>query len=410
MNLPYFIAKRISKTENRSFSATINKIAIASIALGLALMIVAFLILGGFRKEVKDKIYTFSGHIQVTKYTLNNSMQEEPISLNNPLYQNPEHYNFIDHVQVFSHKGGILKSETDWYAAFMKGVSSNFDSARFKRNLEKGQFINFNDSTQINSYSTDILVSRYIANILQLDTGDAIRMYFMDPQAPRQRKLTVKGIYYTGLEEFDNQVIIGDIGLIQRLNNWPDSLVGGFEVFVKDADDVEEAEEVLQNDLDYSLFVEKISDKYVQMFEWLELINNNVVIFLVLILFVACFNIVSILLILIMERTQMIGLLKAIGAHNRQIRRIFTYNGMRLIVRGMVLGNLIGIGFGLLQYYFKIVPLDPENYYMEFVPIQWDLLAILMVNALTFGVIGLVLSIPTAVILRIQPIRAIRFD
>ncbi|MEM6844718.1 MAG: FtsX-like permease family protein [Bacteroidota bacterium] len=411
MNLPYFIAKRISKAENRSFSATINKIAIASIALGLGLMIIAFLILSGFRKEVKDKIYTFSGHIQVTKYTLNNSMQEEPVSLNNPLYQNPEQYDYIDHVQVFSHKAGILKSDTEWFGVFMKGVSPNFDSTRFKRNLEKGEFIQFDtDSTKSNSYSTDILISRKIANILEIDTGDAVRMYFVDPPTPRQRKLTVKGIYYTGLEEFDNQVIIGDIGLIQRLNNWPYTLVGGFEVYLTNTDDLAEAETMLQNDLDYSLFVEKISDKYVQMFEWLELINNNVIIFLVLILFVACFNIVSILLILIMERTQMIGLLKAVGAKNRQIRRIFTYNGMRLIARGMVLGNVIGIGFGILQYYFKIVPLDPENYYMEFVPIQWDFAAIIFVNALTFGVIGLVLSIPTAVILRIQPIRAIRFD
>lgn len=410
MNLPYFIAKRISKTENRSFSATINQIAIASIALGLALMIIAFLILGGFRKEVKDKIYTFSGHIQVTKYTLNNSMQEEPISINNPLYQNPEQYDFIDHVQVFSHKAGILKSDSDWYGVFMKGVSPNFDSTRFKRNLEKGRFIQFDDTTATNSYSTDILVSRKIANILQIDTGDAVIMHFVEPPNSRRRKLNVRGIYYTGLEEFDDQVIIGDIGLIQRLNNWADTLVGGFEVYVTDAEDVAEAETVLQNELDYSLFVEKISDKYVQMFEWLELINNNVIIFLVLILFVACFNIVSILLILIMERTQMIGLLKAIGAHNRQIRRIFTYNGMRLIVRGMILGNIIGIGFGILQYYFKIIPLDPENYYMEFVPIQWDFLAILLVNALTFGIIGLVLSVPTAIILRIEPIRAIRFD
>lgn len=411
MNLPYFIAKRISKTENRSFSATINKIAVASIAIGLGLMIISFLILSGFRKEVKDKIFTFSGHIQVTKYTLNNSMQEEPISTNIPLYQDPEQYDFIDHVQVFSHKGGILKSDTEWYGVFMKGVSPNFDSTRFKRNLEKGGFIQFNDSAKAgaNDYSTDILISRKVANILEVDTGDALLMYFIDPP-PRARKLNVKGIYHTGLEEFDDQVIIGDIGLIQRLNNWPDTLVGGFEVYLKDAKELDQAETILQDDLDYSLFVEKISDKYVQMFEWLELINNNVIIFLVLILFVACFNIVSILLILIMERTQMIGLLKAIGAQNRQIRRIFTYNGVRLIVRGMVLGNLLGIGFGILQYYFKIIPLDPENYYMEFVPIQWDFVAILLVNALTFGIIGLVLSIPTAVILRIQPIRAIRFD
>nr|WKN39345.1 ABC transporter permease [Tunicatimonas sp. TK19036] len=411
MNLPYFIAKRISKAENRSFSATINKIAVASIAIGLALMIISFLILSGFRKEVKDKIYTFSGHIQVTKYTLNNSMQEEPISVNNELYQHPEQYDFIDHVQVFSHKAGVLQSDKEWYGAFMKGVSPNFDSTRFKRNLEKGKFIQFKDSIDgPNNYSTDVLLSRKIANILQVDTGDAVRMYFIDPPNPRVRKLNVRGIYYTGLEEFDDQVIIGDIGMIQRLNNWPDTLVGGFEVYLNDAEDLERAETTLQNDLDYSLFVEKISDKYVQMFEWLELINNNVIIFLVLILFVACFNIVSILLILIMERTQMIGLLKAIGAQNRQIRRIFTYNGMRLIMQGMVLGNVIGIGFGVLQYYFKIIPLDPENYYMEFVPIQWDFLAIILVNALTFGIIGLVLSIPTAIILRIQPIRAIRFD
>ncbi|MEQ9439052.1 MAG: FtsX-like permease family protein [Cyclobacteriaceae bacterium] len=412
MNLPYFIAKRISKTENRSFSATINQIAVASIAIGLALMIISFLILSGFRKEVKDKIYTFSGHIQVTKYSLNNSMQEEPISVNNALYQNPEQYDFIDHVQVFSHKAGILKSENDWFGVFMKGVSPNFDSTRFKRNLEKGHFIRFNESAteEANDYSTDILISRHIANILQVDTGDALRMYFVEPPNYRVRKLNVRGIYYTGLEEFDEQVIIGDIGLIQRLNNWPDTLVGGFEVYLKDAEDLDQAETTLQDDLDYSLFVEKISDKYVQMFEWLELINNNVIIFLVLILFVACFNIVSILLILIMERTQMIGLLKAIGAQNRQIRRIFTYNGMRLIMRGMILGNILGIGFGVIQYYFKIIPLDPENYYMEFVPIQWDFLSIILVNALTFGIIGLVLSVPTAVILRIQPIRAIRFD
>ena len=406
MNLPYFISKKISQAESKSFSSTINKIAIASIAVGLAVMMVSFLILDGFRKEVKDKIYSFSGHIQVTKYSLDNSMQEEPISVNNPLYRRPEQFGLVDHVQVFSHKAGLLKTEDEVLGAFVKGVGSDFDSTRFKPNISRGQFIRFDSS----GYSTDVLISQKIANTLLLDTGDNVRMYFIDPPNNRRRKLHVRGIYSTGIEEFDDQMIVGDIRMIQRLNNWPDTLVGGYEVFLTDSRKVDQAEEELQNELDYSLFVEKVSDKYVQIFEWLDLINNNVVVFLALILFVACFNIVSILLILIMERTQMIGILKALGARNGQIRRIFTYNGMLLIVKGMLIGNAVGIGFGLLQSHFKIIPLDPENYYMDFVPIQWDFLTIVLLNVLTFVVVGLVLGIPTLVILRIDPIKAIRFD
>ncbi len=406
MNLSYFISKKISQAESKSFSSTINKIAIASIAVGLAVMMISFLILDGFRQEVKDKIYSFSGHIQVTKYSLDNSMQEEPISTNNLLYQQPERFGAVDHVQVFSHKAGLLKTEDEVLGAVIKGVSSDFDSTRFKRNISRGHFIRFDSS----GYSTDVLISQKIANTLLLDTGDNVRMYFIDPPSNRIRKLHVRGIYDTGIEEFDDQVILGDIRLIQRLNDWPDSLVGGFEVFLNSSDQVDRAEEALQDELDYSLFVEKVSDKYVQIFEWLDLINNNVVVFLALILFVACFNITSILLILIMERTQMIGILKALGAKNRQIRRIFTYNGLLLVVKGMLIGNVIGIGFGLLQSYFKIIPLDPENYYMSFVPIQWDFLTIVLLNLLTFVVVALVLGIPTVVILRIDPIKAIRFD
>lgn len=410
MNLPYFISKKINKAENKSFSATINKIAVASIALGLATMLVSFLILGGFKRVITNKIFTFNGHIQVTKYSLDNSLQEEPISENNPLIQSPEQFDFIDHVQVFGHTAGLLQTDNEVYGAFIKGVGPNFDSLRFKDNLLSGSFIHFADSAgnSPNSYSTQVLISNKIANALQLKVGDDVRMLFIDPY--RVRKLHVQGIYNTGIEEFDEQMIIGDIGLVRRINQWSDSLVGGIEIYLKDYDRMAEAENRLQNDLDYDLFVEKVGDKYVQMFEWLDLINNNVIIFLSLILFVACFNIVSILLILIMERTQMIGILKALGARNRQIRKIFRYNGILLIVRGMMIGNLIGIGFGLLQYFFKIIPLDPENYYMDYVPIHWDLLAIIGLNLLTFMIVVLVLNIPTMIILRINPIKAIRFD
>lgn len=374
-------------------------------------MLVSFLILGGFKKEVKDKIFAFSGNIQVTRYSLNNTLQEEPISINNVIYQHPDSFDFISRVETFAHKAGLLQTEEEVYGAFMKGVSQDADSLRFLNSLEEGGFIRFPEKKNgTSNYSLDILISRKIANTLRLSVGDDVRMYFIDPPNTRIRKLNIRGIYNTSIEEFDEQVIIGDVALIQRLNNWPDSLVGGFEVFLKDGANIDKAANELRNEVDYDLYVEKINDKYVQMFEWLELINNNVVVFLGLILFVACFNIVSILLILIMERTQMIGVLKALGAKNSQIRKIFTYNGLILIGKGMLMGNLIGVGFGALQYYFKIIPLDPENYYMEFVPIQWDFSSILLLNLLTFIIVGLVLNIPTAIIMRINPIRAIRFD
>ena len=406
MNLPYFISKRISSTESKSFSATINKIAIASVGLGLAIMIISFLILGGFRRTIQDKIFSFGAHIQLTKYSLNNSYQEDPIAIH-PLLETLQQYDFVANAQPYSHKAGLLRTENEIMGALLKGVDRNFDNPQFVENIIEGSFISFPDSST--QYSTDVVISKKIANILALEVGDEVLMDFIQDPV-RSRKLTITGIYDTGLEEFDEKIIIGDLALIQRLNQWGDSLAGGVEVYLKDFERVDQAYETLNDEVDFNLFVEKVSDKYIQMFEWLGLLQNNVVIFLVLILFVACFNMVSILLILIMERTQMIGVLKALGASNLQIRKIFSYNGFMLILKGIILGNIIGIGFGLLQYYFKIIPLDPENYYMDFVPIEWDFLTILGLNVLTFTIIALALNIPTTLILRIQPIRAIRFD
>lgn len=405
MNLAYFISKRINKSEANSFSGTIYKIAIASIAIGLAIMIISFLILGGFQTTIKDKIFSFGAHLQVTKYTFGNGYDENPISINTDIYQNPQNYDFIDHVQEFSYKAGLLKTEEEVQGVILKGIGKSFDTARFSKNVVDGSFIEFNDS----AYSTEVMLSRKIANTLQLNVGEEVIIYFIQ-NPPRFRKLKVKGIYDTGLEDFDEKVIIGDIAMIQRLNDWPDTLVGGVEIFINDFDKIDQAEEKLFDLADYDLFVEKVSDKYIQIFDWLTLLNKNVVIFLTLILFVACFNMVSILLILIMERTPMIGILKALGASNGQIRKVFVFNGVNLILKGLVWGNLIGIGFGFLQYYFKIIPLDPENYYMSFVPIQWNWPMVLALNVLTFLMVSLVLIIPTMIISRIDPIKAIHFD
>jgi lipoprotein-releasing system permease protein len=218
------------------------------------------------------------------------------------------------------------------------------------------------------------------------------------------------GLYETGLEDFDQKVILGDIKLVRKLNNWADSLAGGFEVFIEDASKTDQAHAYLLNATDRDLYVEDVSDLYFQIFDWLTLLDRNVVIFLTIILFVAGFNMISIILILIMERTHMIGLLKALGASDHVIRRIFVYNGGFLVLKGLLIGNALGLGLGFIQYYFKVIPLDPVNYYMEYVPIEWDWFTIITLNVMTVLIIGLVLFIPAAIISRIRPIRAIRFD
>jgi lipoprotein-releasing system permease protein len=369
-------------------------------------MIVSFLILKGFQDTVTDKIYNFSAHFQITKYSSNNSYEEIPISLKNEVYENTEAYDFIEHVQEFSHKAGLIKTEEEVLGIIFKGVSARFDSVRFRGSLIDGRFLNFSDP----SYSKEVLVSKIIADKLKLSVGnDIIVHFFQDP--PRVRRLNVVGIYETNLSEYyDNKFIIGDIRLIQRLNNWSDSLAGGMEVFIKDESAIEKANAALENIVDYDFYVEKVEDKYIQVFEWLHLISRQVNIFLGIILFVVCVNMISIILILIMERTQMIGLLKAFGAKNSLIRRIFLLNGVQLILKGLLLGNVIGLGIGFLQDTFKIIPLNPSDYYMSYVPIGWNWQMTVLLNILTLVVVALIILIPTLAISRVNPIKSIKFD
>jgi lipoprotein-releasing system permease protein len=406
LNLSYFIATRIAEGKEKSFSSTIHKIAVASIGIGLAVMIVSFLILKGFQNTVRDKIYGFSAHLHVTKYTLDNSFEEAPISLNNNLFNHPESFPFVDHVQEFSHKAGLVKTSEEVLGVVFKGVSARYDTARFRSNLIEGRFVNFNTE----DYSKEVLISKVIADKLKLNVNDEIVVHFFQ-NPPRVRKLSVVGIYETNLTEyFDSKFLIGDIRLIQRLNNWSDSTAGGIEVFVKDVNNIDFAEQALNEAVPIDLYVEKVSDKYTQVFEWLFLISRQVNIFLGIILFVVCVNMISIILILIMERTQMIGMLKAFGGSNSLVRRIFSYNGMVLMIKGLALGNLLGIGLCALQYYFKIIHLNPSDYYMSYVPIGWNWDIVLGLNVLTFITVSLIITIPTFFIVRINPIRSIKFD
>ena len=406
LNLSRFISKRISGELQESFSSTIHKIAIASITLGLAAAIVSFLIMKGFQETVKDRIYSFSGHLIITKFSMSNSMEETPLDINIDLYKNYKQLGFVSHIQEYAHKAGLIKTEDEVLGVVLKGVGRSFDSTAFKSNIIEGRFIQFPDS----GYSNQVMLSKIIANKLNVAVGDVITIHFFQ-NPPRLRRLTVAGIYETNLSEyFDGKIVIGDIRLIARLNDWADSVAGGLEVFVKDVDNIDFAGQSIAEKIDYDLNIEPISNKFIQVFEWLNLLSRQVNILLIIILIVVCVNMISIILILVMERTQMIGMLKALGANNKLIRTIFLHNGINLIVKGLLLGNSLGLALCFIQYKFKLIKLNPEDYYMSFVPISWHWEIIVMLNVLTFLVVTVVLLLPTAIISRISPIKAIRFD
>ncbi len=405
MNLPLFISKRISKPGLQTFSSLIHKIAIVSISVGLGIMIISYIIMGGFEDTITNKMVGFVGHLQVTKYTLNSTYEELPISKEDSIYQFINDLSYVKHIQGVAHKVGLIQTDEEIHGIVFKGVDENFNLEQFGQVISEGRVID--NKTGQPSY--EIMISKKIADLLKISLQDEIRIYFI--QNPiRVRKFKIVGIYTSGMEEFDEQLLIGDIRIIQQLNDWRNSLVGTLEVFIDDFDKLEAAEEELFRRTQYDLFVDKITDKHIEIFDWLSLVNRNVTILLTLILFIASFNMVSVLLILIMERTQMIGVLKAIGASNKFIRQIFTYHGIRLIVLGLVWGNIIGLSFGFIQDKFKLIPLDPVNYYMEYVPIKWEWTGIIGLNILTFTVVTLVLVIPTLLISKIEPIKSIKFD
>lgn len=405
LSLPYLVARRISKNKAGSFSTVINRIAVISIAVALAALICTYMILEGFENTIKQKIYSFSGQLVISKYTLSTSYEQTPIGVSDSLIQGLESLPGVDYVQAYAYKAGLLKTDEEVQGIILKGVDQKIDTVSFGQHFINGRFPHFPEE----GYGTEVAISKKIAGYLKLKVGDEVLVFFLqDP--PRLRKLQITGIYETGLEDFDEKVILGDINLVRRMNSWDKETAGGLEVFLDDPETMESAEEMVFDNTEADLYVDKVSDKYVQIFDWLRLLNRNVVIFFSLVLFVASFNMVSILLILIMERTQMVGVFKALGAANGLLRRIFFLNGLNLITRGVLWGNFVALTFCVIQDYFKIVPLDPANYYMSHVPIVFDWLMWVLINLFVVIITALALFIPLIVVSRINPIKSIRFD
>ena len=407
MKFELFITRHIIGKEKENLSRPAVRIGIISIALGLAAMIVAIAILTGFQTEIRDKVSGFSAHITITSYDFNKSLESSPVLTEQSFYPHLDTLEDVKHIQVFATKGGIIKTDNEMEGVILKGIGRDYDWTILEGWLKEGEIPEYVDSVR----STDILISSLIADKLEFELGDDVRMYFVTEgqKQPRGRKFTIAGIYSSGFEDFDAHYIYADIRQIQRLNNWNENMVSGFEVMVNDFDRVEEVGMELKSYIGYHLKSETVKQTEEQIFSWLELQDMNVIVIVVLMVIVAGFSMISALLILILEKTNMIGILKALGSRNSSIRRIFIYNAAYIIGIGLLWGNIVGIGLCLLQHYFSLVPLPVESYYVSTVPIQLSWPYILILNLGTFIFCTLMLILPSFVITRITPVKAIRF-
>lgn len=405
MNLPLFIAKRITFSSKRTFSKLIVRIAILGIMLGLAVMILAVAIVKGFKSEIREKVRGFAGDIQVVKYDLNTSYENSPFRMQPATLKNLRSYPEVAYAQPFATKPGIINTRDEVEGVVLKGVDKSYNWNYFKNILVAGKPIDFSDTLKS---QRQILISKYTAERLNLKVGDDFLMYFVQ-QPLRKRKFEIVGIYNLGVEEVDKMYVIGDLGLVRRLNNWQAGEVGGYELRLKDFKQLDSAANKVYENLDIDLKSFTVKESYPTIFEWLSLLDVNTQVILVLMLAVAVINMISALLIMILERTNMIGILKALGSSNWNIRKIFLYNAAYLIGVGLLLGNLLGVGIGLFQASNHFFQLDQASYFITFVPVQLEFFDVLLLNAGTLIVCVLVLLIPSLLVSRISPVKAISF-
>ena len=417
MNLEYFIAKRLisAKEHKSSISAPIIKIAISAIAIGMVMMIASVATGIGLQQKIRQKVSAFNGHIIITNFDDNQSQgSSSPLSTDQEFYPKFKSVSGIKHIQAVASKAALIRTEDAFEGIVYKGVGKDYEWSNISEYLVSGKLPDVTGKL-----NEEVLMSQFMANRLKLKTGDKFNTFFMKEggnQKPNLRVFKIGGIYNSGFQEFDASYIIGDIRHLQRINKWKSNEIGAFEIFLDDFDQIQQKGEEIyantfnKNDASKALDTKTITEKYYYIFEWLELFDFNIIVILIVMIAVATINMVVALLVLILERTQMIGILKALGAANWSVRKIFLYNAGYLIVRGLLWGNGIGIALVLLQQQFGIITLNPENYYVSEAPVYLSWMYILMLNLGTIAVCVTVLLIPSYIITKISPVKAIRFD
>ncbi|MGB1041803.1 MAG: ABC transporter permease [Tenacibaculum sp.] len=410
MNFELFIAKRIiaGKEYKSNISSPIIKIATIAITLGIAIMLIAVSIAAGFQNKIRDKMAGFKGHVQIVNYDTNNSdISTVPIDKNQEFYPNFKNIDGIKNVQVFANVGGIIRTPTNFEGIVFKGVSTDYDFTFFKEYLIQGRLPNFNQPR-----NKEILISETIANRLGFKVNDTIQTVFSSEKSRlkhKMRKPIIVGIYNTGFAEFDKSILIGDIREVQRINSWNENQIGGFEVLIDDFDQLKQQGDEIYSTIGATLNSNTIVDNYPLIFEWVKLFDNNVWFIIGIMILIAGINMITALLVLILERVQMVGILKALGSVNWSIRKIFLYNASYLILKGLLLGNLIGISLLLIQKYFKVISLNPDTYSVATVPVDISIVAIFLLNLGTLLLCFLMLIIPSYIITKIQPSKSIKF-
>ena len=412
MNFEYFIARRIAahKDYKSSISAPIIKIAILAISLGMITMLISVATSVGLQKKIKEKVSAFNGDLIITNFDTNNSDDSQvPISMQQDFYPDFTISDNVSHIQITASKGAVIRTQTDFEGIIVKGVGPDYNWSYFKDFLTQGVVPTY-DTPQM---SNQVLISQYLANRLGLKVGDKALAYFFNKNSstpPRTRAFTISGLYNSGFQQFDAQFIIADIRHIQRLNKWEPDQIGAFELFVKDFDLIEQTNIQVYNAIGSTLDTQSIRNRFYAIFEWLDLFDFNVALIIVMMIIVSGFNMITALLVLILERTKMIGILKALGSDNWSVRKIFIYNAMYLVGVGLFWGNLIGIGLLLLQQHFDLFALDPNTYYVSQVPVYLHWSYIVALNLGTLILCFLILLIPSYIISKISPVKAIRFE
>lgn len=411
MNYELFIAKRIiaAKQYKSSISSPIIKIAIIAITIGMVIMMISIATGVGLQEKIREKLSGFNGHIQITNFDNNNSeITLEPVSKKQDFYPEFTNVSGIKNIQVFATKPGIIRTETDFEGIIFKGVGNDYDWTFFKEYLVEGNFPKYT-----NEVSNDVLISSEISNRLHINLNEEFNILFVkdDPsKLPWIRVVKAVGIYNSGFQDFDENFIIADIRHIQKMNKWENDEVGGFEVFINDFNAINEKSNEVYIETASTLNSQSIIEKYPTIFEWIGLFDTNIYLIIIIMILVAGINMITALLVLILERTQMIGILKALGSNNVSIRKIFLYNASYLIVRGLFWGNLIGLLILVAQKYGKFISLNPETYYVTTVPIYLDVSYILLLNIGTLFLCFIMLIIPSVIITKINPVKSIKFE
>jgi len=405
----WFIARKMisgGRSGISKGSSAIVKIAVAGIAIGMTVMLLSVAIVRGFQDEVRQKVIGFGSHLQITYFHPQNTMGMRPMQADQPFVAPIKADPAVKNVQSYAYKSGIITANGEIQGVMSKGIGPDFEWEFFNQNMVEGEAFKLNASKKTDS----IVMSKSIVDKLKLNLGDRVTISYFQDENERKRRFTIGGIYETGMEQFDGSILLCDIRHIQRLNGWEENQVAGFEVVLNSFEDLDQLDYLINHHVGYEFNSIKITDQFMEIFGWLELQDINVIIILALMVLVSGINMISALLVIILERTNMIGLLKAMGAQNRSIGRIFLLNAAYLILIGLILGNLFGLGLGWLQNTLEFVKLDQDSYYVDHVPVMFETGTILMINVGSMIACLVMLILPSMIVSRIDPVRTIKFN